>query len=338
MALLWLDGFEQYENTADVLDTYTTSQSASTTIETGRNTGAGNNKALQLGFNTTNMSARLTETTSTVVVGFAFKAVLMTTLDIIRLYSDSTEMITLRISTGEIYIDRGSTNLGSTTTANLLSNMWYYFELKVFIHDSTGTVQVWVDGVSKLSLTSQDTKNGTPTTINGLYLGGASSDFVYDDLYLLDDSGTDATDVLGDCRVETVFPDADGATNNFTAVGAGTTNADRVDDGSTPDDDTTYVHSSTATNKDLYGFAALAGDIDTVYAVGVALRVRKTEAGFRTVATVARSNVTEVDGSDYAIGVDWRYVNEIYENDPDGGGAWDEAAVNAAQFGIKITG
>ena len=338
MALLWLDGFEQYENIADILDAYVSSVTASTTIETGRNTGAGNNKAMQLGFNTTNMQKRLGETTSTVVVGFAFQGVGLTTLDIMRLYNSSTEMIVLRQSGGEIYIDRGSTNLGNTTGANILGGNWYYIELKVFIHDSTGTVQVWVDGVSRLSLTSQDTKNGTPNTITSLWLGGYSGDHLYDDLYVLDDSGTDATDVLGDCRVETVFPDADGATNNFTAVGTGTTNADRVDDGSTPDDDTTYVHSSTATNKDLYGFAALAGDIDTVYAVGVALRVRKTEAGFRTIATVARSNVTEVDGSDHGLGVSWRYANEIYENDPDGGGAWDEAAVNAAQFGIKITG
>jgi hypothetical protein len=96
------------------------------------------------------------------------------------------------------------------------------------------------------------------------------------------------------------------------------------------------VHSSTATDKDLYGFAALQGNIDTVYAVGVCLRARKQETGERQVRTVARSGTTEVESGDKALGVGWRYLNHIYENDPNGGGNWSEANVNAAQFGIKI--
>jgi hypothetical protein len=51
---------------------------------------------------------------------------------------------------------------------------------------------------------------------------------------------------------------------------------------------------------------------------------------------VARSSTTEVESADKYLGVDWRYINHIYENDPNGGGNWTEANVNAAQFGLKI--
>ncbi len=340
MALLWIDGFEQYAGQADLLDAYSTASAVAISIVTGRNTGAGNNKALEIDFNGVSLQRRLSaESTSTIVVGFAWQkaTAFANNFDIIRLYNNATEMITLRQQTsGEIIVDRGSTQLFSTSGLGLLTGTWYYIELKIFIHDTTGTVELWVDGVKEIDETSVDTRNGTPSTITHLYLMGDSFDAQFDDLYVLDDSGADATDRLGDSRVETVFPDADGATNNFTAVGAGTTNADRVDDGSTPDDDTTYNHSSTAADKDLYGFAALQGQVDSVFAVQVTLYARKEETGERLVRTVARSNVTEVQSADLTIGTQYRYLSNMYENDPNGGINWTEAAVNAAQFGIVI--
>jgi hypothetical protein len=337
MALLWIDGFEQYADLNDVIDNYDSSQNAGIVMATGRHAG-GNNRALDIDFNNSNVTRAIPESTSTIVVGFAYNSgIWSTSLDLLRLWSGGTEMIVLRPSAGiELVVDRGSTQLGITTGLGLIANQWYYIELKVFIHDSTGTVELWVDGSKELDLTSQDTRNGTPSTINRFQLVGNTNNARFDDLYVLDDSGSDATDRLGDVRVETLFPDADGATNDFTAVGTGSTNADRVDDGITPDDDTTYVHSATAADKDLYGFEAITGSVDTVYGVGVCLRLRKAEAGERTVRTVARSSTTEVESADKYLGVDWRYINHIYENDPNGGGNWTEANVNAAQFGLKI--
>jgi hypothetical protein len=46
--------------------------------------------------------------------------------------------------------------------------------------------------------------------------------------------------------------------------------------------------------------------------------------------------VTEVESGDKTFGVAYRYHRHIYENDPDGGVDWDEASVNAAEFGIVL--
>ena len=337
MALLWIDGFEQYATVADIKDAYD-GQLIAFSVQTGRNTGGGNNRSIEMDFNADQLIKNIVETTSTIVVGVAFNYLTaLSLIDLMRWYSGGTEMITIRPEAGgELAIDRGSTEIAVTSGLGLLAAQWYYLELKVFIHDSTGTVELWIDGNKVINETALDTKNGTPNTINRVWLLGNTGDMNFDDFYILDDSGTDATDRLGDSRVETVVPDADGATNNFTPVGAGTTNADRVDDGLTPDDDTTYVHSSTATDKDLYGFEALAGSIDTVFGVQVTLYARKEETGERTVRTVARSGTTEVESGDFYLGPQYRYVSNMYENDPNGGGNWNEAAVNAAQFGIKI--
>ena len=102
--------------------------------------------------------------------------------------------------------------------------------------------------------TGVDTQNGGVAQIDNIELHGASSpDPVFDDIYVLDDAGSDNTDFLGDCRVETIFPDADGNENDFTASPA-VSNYLNVDDGGSPDDDTTYNWSATATDRELYAF------------------------------------------------------------------------------------
>lgn len=339
MALLWIDGFEQYANQADITDAYDSLSALAISILTGRNTGAGNNKCVQIDFGNITLIRRLgLESTPTVVVGFAWqKAVNLATNDIFRLYNGGTEMIVLKqVSGGELGVDRGATNLFNTSGLGLVAGTWFYVELKIFIHDSAGTVELWIDGVKEIDETSVDTKNGTPNTIDSIWMVGDNGNALFDDLYFLDDSGSDNTDRLGDSRVETVFPDADGNTNDFTRVGGGSNNFEAVDDGSTPDDDSTYNHSSTAADKELYGFEALQGQVDTVFAVQATMYARKQETGERVVRVVARSNVTEVDSGDLTLGAQYRYLSNMYENDPDGGGNWDEAAVNAAQFGFKL--
>ena len=55
MALLWIDGFEQYNDIADLQDAYDSSQPLSITMVTGRNTGGGNNQAVEIDFNNSNL-------------------------------------------------------------------------------------------------------------------------------------------------------------------------------------------------------------------------------------------------------------------------------------------
>lgn len=337
MALLFIEGFEQYndENELGRGGWAGSFSSAIGNIITGRNGG----KAMENRGTTASVTHGFPATDFFVFGHALIVQDRMVALRYMNFYSPGgTLMIALQITAaGEIQILRGTTLLEETVGLNLGVDIWYYIELKILIHDSTGTYDLVVDGINVLSDVNQDTRNGTPTEVNLIsFLGSGTLDPAIDDIYILDDAGSDNVDLLGDVRVETVFPDADGATNDFTRFGGGSNNFEAVDDGTTPDDDTTYNHSITAAHKELYGFAALTGNVGTVFAVDVAMLVKKEDAGSRTFRLLARSNTSEVESVDKSLGVEYRFLDHIFENDPDGGGDWDEAAVNAAQFGFKI--
>lgn len=238
-------------------------------------------------------------------------------------------------ATGEIQVRMNTVELDVTSGLGLLTDIWYFIECKFKIDNGSGTYEVHVDGLQVLVGSGVDTQNTVNNTINQVWLQSSSTQRnEWDDIYFLDVSGSDNTGILGDCRVETIFPDADGNETDFTpSAGA---NWENVDDGLVPDFDSTYNSSATATDRDLYGFAALTGDVGTVFGVEAMMYVRKEEAGFREVKVIARSNGTEISGPVTTLGTNFVYKQHVMENDPDGGVDWNEASVNAAEFGIEI--
>lgn len=340
MALLLIEGFEQYsigdspELQRGGWSSNTTINNTFFTLKAGRHSGG---QAVELSLNAGNLFHAFAEN-ATVTVGFAYRMVDSGPLGqtIISLRNNLFDHLALVITAaGELRLNRGTTQIDITSGLGLSVGIWYYFEIDCTIDNSTGAYDVHVDGVQVFTDSGVDTQNGAVAQVDNIELfGNTAIDPEYDDIYVLDDAGADNTGLLGDCRVETVFPDADGNETDFTPLSS--TNVSNVDDGVTPDDDTSYNSSSTATDRDLYGFAALSGNVGTVFGVDVKLLVRKEDAGFREIRTIARSNVTEVESGNLTLGVDYIYKNNIYENDPDGGGNWDEAAVNAAQFGIDL--
>lgn len=343
MSLLLIEGFEQYQiNVSGQMARGGWAGSASAissslfNLQAGRHAGG---TCVNCTFNTGNMFHSIPATTDfTLGLAFRFKDGGPNGSEIFTVRSGSTDQLYVTAdNTGEIRLYRGDATLLDTSVgANILENTWYYIELQAKIDNSVGTYEVRLDGATLFSDTGVDTQNAATADITNLELWGHTAlDPQYDDIYILDDSGLDNIDFLGDCRVETVFPDADGNENDFTPL-SGLTNYEMVDDGLSPDDDTSYNHSVTATDRDLYGFAALAGDVGAVFGVAAHMLVRKEEAGFREVRVIARSNVTEVESGDLTLGIDYVYRSLLLDTDPDGGGSWDEAAVNAAQFGIDL--
>ena len=109
-----------------------------------------------------------------------------------------------------------------------------------------------------------------------------------------------------------------------------------VDDGAAPDEDTTYVESGTTGNKDTYAFTNTPSGITSVSAVVVRVLGKKTTAAAQDLKAVARSVATETDSA--AIGLTTAYTmrGAIYEIDPNTSAAWATAAVDAAEFGVKV--
>ncbi len=338
MALLLIEGFDQYGSVAE-----SARGGWSGTVGIQRLTGASTRFNQGVCFECTANNFNLQHSIPAsvdVTVGVAVNmADGMIDAEIIYLKNGGiTHLVLATTTAGELRLLRGSggTQLAITSGLGLLATVWFYVEINCRI-DNSGDYDVHVDGSQVFSDTAVDTQNGGSAVVDNIQLvGNVTADPRYDDIYVLDDTGSDNVGILGDCRVETVFPDADGNENDFTRVGGGTNNFEAVDDGLTPDDDSTYNHSATATDRELYGFAALAGDVGTVFAVDAKMLVRKEEAGFREVRVIGRSNVTEVESADFTLGVNYGFKNHIFENDPNGGIDWTETSVNAAQFGIDL--
>jgi len=193
-----------------------------------------------------------------------------------------------------------------------------------------------VTGVNTTPTLSGDTRPSTIAVGGGEY----DNEFWIDDIYICDDQGTMNNTFLGDVRIERLNPTGVGATNGsgteFTPLAGA--NWDAVND-VIVDDDSTYVESSTAGDKDTYEFDVTAETPANIVAVSVKSWVRKTDAGSRNFVHVARSGTgpnTEDDSAVLYPSVTYRYMESIFETDPVSNVAWLKAEVNAAEFGYKV--
>jgi hypothetical protein len=232
------------------------------------------------------------------------------------------------------YRGSGTGNLLGSSAVDSLppSSNWFYIEWKAFINDTTGTVEVRVDGVSILTVTGADTSARANVFATGATLLSASN-IRCDDYYLFDGSGAQHNDFFGPARVRTEYGTSDSAVN-FTPL-SGSDNFAMVDDPGDIDGDTTYNHQAASTGKDLLG---INGEVPVTATVGpVELRstFRKDDAGACTGRGVIKSNATEAPGATKNPGITYQQFRDVYELDPDGSVAWTPAKYNAIKIGYE---
>jgi hypothetical protein len=242
---------------------------------------------------------------------------------------------------GHLVITRNGTTLG-TSTLNLTANQgWVYIEFKSKIDASTGTAQVWVNGVSWLSLTSQNTKSTANAYMNRVRYGSVVTSAInsyWKDMYGLDTGTGTNTTLLGDITVNVFFPNGAGTNQQWTP-NTGTQTA-AVQDGTShsgtwPDGDTTYI--SDATSGHISDFAHQALSLTgTIYGVIHMSYARKDDAGARSVNQVCLSGGTTETGAAISLGNTYNYYLDVIENDPNTSAAWTVTNFNNATFGMKI--
>jgi hypothetical protein len=242
----------------------------------------------------------------------------------------------------QLFFTRGGTTIG-TVSKTLTDDIWYYVEIKLTIHDSTGALEVRIDEAVELSLTGLDTKNGGTGYIDIIGMGTAGGTFSesyevdYDDLYVLDTTGSTNNDYLGDVHIAAIFPDGNGTTSNLVGSdGNSTDNYLLVDETSAPNGDTDYVQSNVVGDKDTYPFQDVSFTTGDIYGLQINMYTRKTDAGVRQIASIARLSSTEVDGPNNVQSTSYIYYMDIREEKP-GGGVWTATDINNAEFGAKVT-
>lgn len=238
-------------------------------------------------------------------------------------------------STKDIEVYCGTTFLGSVGYTFPVAT-WFYVELKATIHDTTGSVEVRINGETKLALTNVDTNAGGTGIINEVVLGAPPSTESFrkyhDDFYVCDTSGSLNNDFLSDVKVVRLKPNAAGDSTQFTPLsGSNYTNVDEL----TPDSDTSYVYSSTAGNKDLYNVESLASAPANIYGVRVTSTMRKDDAGSLTARNVLKSGATTSNGTTVGPLTSYAAFWDYHETDPNTSAAWTNSALDSLQVGVE---
>jgi hypothetical protein len=220
--------------------------------------------------------------------------------------------------------------------------LWFYFETKIlFSTGSTGRIDIQLDSTPFVSITNIKTSNTGTSYFKGWRITGLeqfSSGFTIDDLYIADNLPGNITDFVGEVRVQTMYPDAEGFQNDF-FPSTGTNNATNVNLARTNWTETTptakYNFSGTINAIDLYsiGNYTIAG---TIFGVQANLSHRKDDVGARRVAPILRTGGNIYVGDDVPQYSDYTWAGHIWEENPALALPWTLTELNQAEFGIKI--
>ena len=247
---------------------------------------------------------------------------------------------TVAINTVGALVVSAATELGRTANGAIRADQWNYIEVKFTLSQTVGTVAVKVNGATVLNLTGVDNcYQGSTTAWNGVSFNISSGPTYIDDVVVCDQSGAQNNDWMGECRVVNILPVTDavaaGSNADFTCL-TSTDHGAMVDE-ATPDDDTSYVYSSTFNHVDSWEFAAL-GYTGTIKGVQLDLLAKKTESGARALAGVTRPTSTNrVHATNHYLGMtNYLHYLAIWELNPDDSAAWEVADIDGAEFGVKV--
>lgn len=298
----------------------------------------------------------LTQTPSTIILGFAFRGVTALRGDLCNLFDATAFSVQLNfqlVGTGQIRVFRGpgSAQIGTDSPVNtLFTNVWHYIEIKAVIATGTsGSVQVWVDNLQVLNITGVNTQASANAFVNrinlhGLVNAGAVLDVNdYDDFYVCDTTaGLGASGLpLGDSRIVTLMPSGNsadiGGHDQWAQVG-GTNGNFWTSVNEVPEDgDTSYVSSATVGQIESFAHASLPATVTTVHAVQFNLVARKDDVGTRQVAPTQRNGTTDSVGAT-SPNLTTNYIDQlsIAENSLQTAIPWTVSEVNTSEFGVKV--
>lgn len=264
--------------------------------------------------------------------------------------SDNSVQTTIAIQKGgtpermRIRVYRGDIATGTVlaeTDYILKFGVWYYLEWQVLLHNSIGTVEVRINTNAVIDADTLDTAEQDTNQADTLRFGGVirslGTGSLLDDVYILNDIDAgdgDNVDFLGDKIIEGVRPTSDAAAG-WAPSSMGSDNFEMVDD-ATPDDDATYVESTTNNQKDLYGFPNVSHAKQGISGVQLYHLARLTASGSRDIETKVKQGVTEVAGATHTVDqTSYEYSTEILERDPTDDALWTESKLNAVELGVE---
>ena len=330
MGLIFVDGFDHYSTLSEKWDG--SAQYAISALGRFSTNGVGSTDwGAYLGKSLTAIE--------TVYVGFAINTVNglpSRNISLLTLYDTGTIQCRFMIPTGTNFVRayKGSTTtLLGTATAPIPMNGFHYIEFMAKIGSGDGEMHFKIDGVEVLTVTSADNRATSIDQVNSVRIGpnGSSgwsvTNYPLDDIYIADDA------FKGDCRVETLMPESEGAYEQFLNPDS-TPNYSVVDEVTPNTAD--YVYANLAGSTDSYGFPALDEIAGNIKGVAVNTYVQKDSSGTKTIGGFARVGGDEAVSAGQTVPSSWGFVQQFIDNPADSDGNWNVVDVNAAEFGQQV--
>lgn len=260
-----------------------------------------------------------------------------------------TNQVDLRWNSGDntLAVTRNGTVLGSTAYA-LTNNAYYHLEFKAVIHPSAGTVDVYINGINRISLSGLNTRVTANSSCNQVSIGpdvtagnAVAPVWDFDDVIFWDGQTTDQAgnpdihDVIGDNGLAWLLPTGAGTTTQFTPDSG--SNYARVNE-ATPDGDTSYVEDATVGHIDTYAMADLPASAVSVLSLVQISNARKTDLGSRSIKSEIRTGGTNYASTLVsALGDTYLYEwGGSWGTNPNTGVAWTPSDVNAIESGQQV--
>jgi len=335
MSLIHLDGFDEYSGASDPAMQYTMNGQFSTSA--GRYGGGALNIS---GYNQT-IQYVLPSPQTEIWLGFAMNNQETSSQQLVLALgspSNTEGALWYQGNSGAWTFYRGQqdSSLGTATKA-IMANSWHWIEVHYKIDPSAGVLELWIDGVQIMDLTGVDNSKTGGTSLTTLTFGGANNSQAayYDDLYILNTSGSANNGRLGDSRIETLKPTSDAGPNNGTPS-SGSTHYAMVDENQNDGSTSTITIANTSGQEELFGMGSLDGTPATVHAVKVTCIAEKTDGGSCSGEAVVSSSGTAAEGASTPLLTSFSLIGGIFETDPHTSAAWAYGAVNAMDCGFQI--
>lgn len=267
---------------------------------------------------------------------------------LVSLYDGVTQVAEVRwYADGTLRAFCGGSQVESAAVATMnLENTWINIGVDFKLHNTTGWFYVYVDGVEEISYNASQTDQSGSSDFERFVIGNGPGDGTekWDDYIYFDDCWWDSS--VGESpaaaptsyRYFLILPNADGNYSQFDGSDGNSVNNYELVDEIPPDNDTTYVTSDVDTERDSYEMGNYTIPVgSSIASVIPVAKARKESAGSSYGMTLfTRESATDGDGSKHNLGTGWAFIFERQPLDP-GGGAWDQAELNAVEVGIKVT-
>ena len=249
------------------------------------------------------------------------------------------------VDSGRLAIVKGTWNTGNpsaniidvTPSQVILANVWHYLEFKVNIGEF-GEYEVRLDNNLLFQDVNVDTTNAINTSSDIIEIFGSenngSNRYCYvDDFYICDNNGTTNNDFLGDCRVQTLVPNANIDANFTPSTGSNFECLNEL-----PVNITDNVSSNVPDTVDLYDMSTLDYIPSDIYAIQTGIVAKKDNVGDRYITSRVVSGTTTTESlNSLTLTASYEGIYDVIELNPDTSAEWTKADIDDVKLGFKVT-